>query len=54
MTRVVCSEIAIKARVSSGLSVSDYIGSFMRSQNPELMMASIDADKTFSVLIKND
>lgn len=31
MTRVVGSEVAIKVRVSSGLAVTDYIGSFMRN-----------------------
>lgn len=30
MTRVTGREVAIKLRVSTGFSVSDYIGSFMR------------------------
>lgn len=54
MTRVVGTEVAIKLRVSTGYSVSDYIGSFMRYQSPDIALSSIDADKTISCLIKND
>jgi protein transport protein SEC24 len=54
LTRVVGTEVAIKARVSAGLSVSDYIGSFMRYQTSDITMSSIDADKVVSVLIKSD
>lgn len=54
MTRAVGSEVAIKVRVSSGLAVSDYIGSFMRYHTANFSLASIDADKVISCLIKSD
>jgi len=54
MTRVCGTEVAIKVRVSTGCSVSDYIGSFMRYQAPDFTISSIDADKVISCLIKND
>ena len=54
MTRVTAQEIAIKARVSKGLTVTDYIGSFMRYNSSDIALSSVDADKTISCLIRND
>lgn len=54
LTRIVGTEVAIRARVSTGLSVLEYIGSFMRSQSQDFFISSIDCDKTISCLIKSD
>lgn len=57
LTRTYGSEVAIKVRLSTGFSVSDYIGSFMRvsaAQSPDFNLSSIDADKVISCLVKND
>ena len=54
LTRIVGTEVAIRARVSTGLSVQEYIGSFMRSQSQDFFISSIDCDKTISCLIRSD
>jgi hypothetical protein len=57
LTRIFGTEVAIKVRLSTGYSVVDYIGSFMRipaAQNPDFCLSSIDADKVVSCLVKND
>lgn len=54
MTRPIATEVAIKVRVSTGFSVVDYIGSFMRQQGQDVPLSAIDADKTVAVLIRND
>lgn len=54
LTRVVANEVAIKARVSKGMFVTDYFGSFMRYTTSDFSISSIDADKTISCLIRTD
>lgn len=44
----------IKARTSTGISITEYIGSFGVKEQVDFEMASIDADKTISFLIRND
>jgi protein transport protein SEC24 len=54
LTRVVGTEVAIRARVSTGLSIHEYIGSFMRATSQDYFVSTIDCDKTISCLIKLD
>jgi hypothetical protein len=54
VTRVTNTDITMKLRVSSGLSVSDYIGSFMRSEAADMALAALDSDKVISCVIRND
>lgn len=54
ISRAQGTEVALKCRTSTGLTATHYIGSFMQSQAADVQMASIDADKTVSVLMRND
>lgn len=44
----------IKARTSTGITVTEYIGSFGFKEQADFEISSIDADKTISFLIRND
>jgi protein transport protein SEC24 len=54
LTRPTVSEIAIKARCSTGMSVTSYLGSHVCYQLADFSVAQTDADKTFTVLLRND
>jgi hypothetical protein len=44
----------IKARCSTGFSVTSYFGSFLLKEQVDFDLAAIDADKTFSFILRND
>jgi hypothetical protein len=44
----------IKARTSTGISVTEYHGTFGFKEAPDFEVAGIDADKTVSFQIRND
>ena len=53
-TRVTASDVMVKMRVSTGLTVSEYFGQFQSYQQAEFGTASLDQDKVFSTLIRCD
>jgi hypothetical protein len=54
LTRVTGTEISIKARCSTGLTVTEYISSKLSSQTAEIHQAWIDQDKVISCVLRND
>jgi protein transport protein SEC24 len=54
LTRVSASEVQIKARVSTGLSVVEYFGGFTFKEQPDIALASMDSDKSIGFVIRND
>ena len=44
----------MRARVSKGLSVSDYFGNYKRASPTDISVGGIDCDKAFTVFIKHD
>ena len=52
LTRTQGSDVQIKARVSQGLSVSDYFGGFTMKELPDMTLAAIDCDKSIGFTIK--
>jgi len=54
LTRPVASNVMVKARCSTGLSVTEYFGGFGVTSTKEFSLSSLDADKTFGFTIQND
>lgn len=54
LTRVVASDVMVKVRVSTGLTLSEYFGPFFVYRQPEFGLASLDQDKVFSTVITCD
>lgn len=54
LTRTSGTEVQIKARVSAGLTVSEYFGGFTFKELPDISLSSIDADKSIGFIIRND
>ena len=54
LTRTQGTEVQIKARVSGGLSVSEYFGGFLFKETTDITLSSIDADKSIGFVIKNE
>lgn len=54
LTRPTVSEVAIKARCSTGLSITEYIGSHLSYKLADISVAQTDSDKTFTILMRND
>ena len=54
LTRPQCSQIAMRARCSNGLSVDFYIGKYKRKGPVEMEIACLDSDKSIGILIKYD
>jgi protein transport protein SEC24 len=54
LTRTTGTDVQIKARVSQGLTVAEYFGGFSYKEQPDIVLSSIDADKTIGFLIRND
>lgn len=54
LTRVVASDVMVKVRVSTGLTLSEYFGPFFIYRQPEFGLASLDQDKVFSTVITCD
>lgn len=44
----------IKARCSTGYSVTSYFGGFLQKEQVDFDLAAIDADKSFSFILRND
>ena len=54
LTRPQCSQIAMRARCSNGLSVDFYVGKYKRKGPVEMEIACMDSDKSIVILIKYD
>ena len=54
LTRNQVTDVQLKMRVSTGLSVTEYVGSFMNQQAADLAIASLNADSVLSICIRND
>jgi len=54
LTRVVATDVMVKVRVSTGLTLSEYFGPFFVYQQSEFGLASLDQDKVFSAAISCD
>lgn len=54
LTRNQGTEVAIKARTSTGLSVIEYFGGFGVKEIADFELAAIDCDKTVGIVIRND
>jgi len=54
LTRTTGTEVAIKARCSTGLTVTEYMGSHLSYQTAEMIQAWIDSDKVISCTLRND
>lgn len=54
LTRTQGSEVAIKARTSTGLSVVEYFGGFGVKEQADFELSAIDSDKSIGFLIRSD
>jgi protein transport protein SEC24 len=54
LTRNTGTEVQIKARVSGGMTVSEYFGGFTFKEQSDISLSSIDPDKSIGFLIRND
>lgn len=54
LTRTQGTEVQFKARTSTGISVTEYFGSFLSNEAPDIELAAIDADKTIGFSLKID
>ena len=54
ISKVTASEVMVKARCSTGFSVTEYFGGFGLREASEFKLSSIDADKSFGFLLRND
>ncbi len=54
LTRTTGTEVALKARCSTGLTVTEYMGSHLSYQTAEMTQAWIDSDKVISCSLRND
>lgn len=54
LTRTQGSEVAIKARTSTGLTVTEYFGGFGVKETADFELAAIDSDKGIGFTIRMD
>lgn len=54
LTRTQGNEVVIRARTSTGFSVTEYFGAFLFKENIDFELSAIDSDKTIQFLIRND
>jgi protein transport protein SEC24 len=54
LSRTVGQEIALKARVSKGMSVDGYFGSFGLRETPDITLSAMDADKSLGFSLRNN
>ena len=46
--------MVIKARCSTGFSVTEYFGGFLYKETSDFELSAIDSDKSLSFIIRND
>lgn len=54
LTRTQGSEVIIKARTSTGFSVTEYFGAFGYKETVDFELSALDSDKTVSFILRND
>jgi len=54
LTRNQGTEVAIKARTSTGLTVTEYFGGFGFKEAADFELSAIDCDKSIGFSIRND
>jgi protein transport protein SEC24 len=54
LTRPVGTDVELKARCSTGLTVTEYIGGQMSSQTASMQYAALDSDKVLTFVMRND
>jgi protein transport protein SEC24 len=54
LTRTQASEVAIKARTSTGLTVTEYFGGFGYKEVADFELAAFDSDKSLGFIVRND
>lgn len=54
LSRTSGNEIAIKARTSTGFTVTEYFGGFGVKESVDFELAAIDSDKFVGFMIRND
>lgn len=54
LSRATGSEIMVKARCSTGFTVTEYFGGFGVKEAVDFQLSSIDADKSFCFALRND
>jgi hypothetical protein len=46
--------VVVKARTSTGFSITEYFGGFNFKESVDFELSSIDADKTIAFILRND
>jgi protein transport protein SEC24 len=54
LTRTTGTDVQVKARVSQGLSLVEYIGGFGFKEQPDFNISALDSDKSLGFLIRCD
>lgn len=54
MTRVTVYDVAVKARTSTGYTVTEYFGTFGNKELSDFGIGSLNADSTFGFVVRND
>lgn len=54
LTRIQASNVHIKARCTTGFTVTEYFGHFGLREAVDFQLASIDSDKSFGFVLRND
>ena len=54
LTRPQVFQVLMRVRCSNGLAVDEYIGHFLRRGPTDMEIASLDADKSFAVLLRHE
>jgi hypothetical protein len=54
LTRSQGSEVIVKARTSTGFSITEYFGGFNFKETVDFELSAIDSDKTVAFILRND
>lgn len=54
LTRQTGTDVELKARCSTGLTVTEYIGGQMSAQTAAMQYSALDSDKVLTFVLRND
>jgi protein transport protein SEC24 len=54
MTTRLGMQAVMRARVSKGVSISDYFGNYTRKSPTDIEVGGVDSDKAFTIMLKHD
>jgi len=54
LTRPVGTDVELKARCSTGLTVTEYIGGQMSASTASMQYSALDSDKVLTFILRND